>query len=439
MQILKYIIFITLGINMSASVLPKSYSKILSNGLQVVAIPMNNKSNVVSTTIFYKVGSGDEIMGKSGIAHMLEHMNFKSTKNLQEGEFDTTVKEFGGVNNASTGFDYTKYYIKSSSENMGKSMKLFAELMENLNLKNEEFQKERDVVAEERLWRTENSPMGYLYFKLFNALYDYQSYHWTPIGFMQDIQNWNIKDIKDFHKKYYTPSNAILLVAGDIDKKTVFNEASKYFEKIKDKKINNKFYIKEDNSKIQKDIIIEKTSQVEMIAIAFKTDDFRSKDQISLEILSEVLSGGKTSRLYNKIINQEKLASKIYAYDMDLKHSGVFIIIAICTPKTDAKILKKEILKEINILTTTKIKEKELIKIKKNIKADTLFSFSDSMSIADLFGSFYAKGDIKPLLEYEDNIEKIKRQDILNVAKKYFNNPTTVILKNKIQQKVVNQ
>ena len=116
------------------SVLPKYETKVLENGLQIVVIPLHNNSNVIETNIFYKVGSRNEIMGKTGIAHMLEHMNFKSTKNLKAGEFDEIVKKMGGSDNASTSFDYTRYYIKSSTSNLNKSLELFAELMENLNL-----------------------------------------------------------------------------------------------------------------------------------------------------------------------------------------------------------------------------------------------------------------------------------------------------------------
>lgn len=231
---MKLILVLTLILGtLMASSLPKYETQTLENGLQIVVIPMQNNTNVISTDIFYKVGSRNEIMGKTGIAHMLEHMNFKSTKNLKAGEFDKEVKSVGGVNNASTSFDYTHYFIKSSTDNLDKSLNLFAELMQNLNLKDAEFQPERDVVAEERRWRTENSPMGYLYFQLFNNAYVYHPYHWTPIGFMNDIKTWTIKDIKDFHKTYYQPSNAILMVSGDIDPKEVFKKAKKEFGEIK--------------------------------------------------------------------------------------------------------------------------------------------------------------------------------------------------------------
>ena len=278
---------------MAKNSLPKYYEEILDNGLKVIAIPLKNNSNVITTDIFYNVGSRDEVMGKSGIAHMLEHLNFKSTKNLKAGEFDTIVKGFGGVNNASTGFDYTHYYIKSSKKNLSKSLELYADLMENLTLKDEEFQPERDVVAEERRWRTDNSPMGYLYFKLFNNTFTYHPYHWTPIGFMSDIQNWKIEDIRDFHSKYYTPSNAIVIVAGDIEKDEVFKEVKKQFKSIKNTK-NSKNILKdlhtvEPKQDGAKRITIHKDSEVEMLAINFNIPDFLHKDQIALSALSELI------------------------------------------------------------------------------------------------------------------------------------------------------
>ncbi len=218
---------------LAQSALPTHFTETLDNGLQVVVVPLHNKSGVIETNVFYKVGSRNEVMGKSGIAHMLEHLSFKSTKKLKAGEFDEIVKGFGGVNNASTSFDYTRYFIKSSVGNLDKSLELFAELMSNLLLKNDEFLPERNVVAEERLWRTDNSPMGYLYFRFFNTAFTYHPYHWTPIGFMEDIQSWRIEDITSFYNTYYQPQNAIVLVSGDVEPNQVFASASKHFGTLK--------------------------------------------------------------------------------------------------------------------------------------------------------------------------------------------------------------
>jgi predicted Zn-dependent peptidase len=421
------------GVLMGKTNLPKYYEQTLDNGLKVVAIPMENDTGVITTDIFYNVGSRDEIMGKSGIAHMLEHLNFKSTKNLKAGEFDKIVKGFGGVNNASTGFDYTHYYIKSSAKNLDKSLELYAELMQNLTLKDEEFQPERDVVAEERRWRTDNSPMGYLYFRLFNNTYIHHPYHWTPIGFMSDIQNWTIDDIRDFHDKFYTPNNAILLVAGDITKEKVFKTAKKHFTSIKNKysKRDDKLHTIEPKQDGAKRVIVHKDSQVQMLAINFHIPNYLHKDQVALSALSELLSSGKSSRLSELLIDKKQLVNTIYAYNMELKDPGVYLFLAVCNPGVDAKDVEKLIWEEIEKIKQGDVKKSELDKIKINTKSDFIFSLESSSSVASLYGSYMIRGDISPLMNYEQNIENIKKKDIINVANKYLtkNNSTTVILK----------
>ena len=423
------------GVLMGKSNLPKYYEQTLQNGLKVVVIPMKNESEVITTDIFYNVGSRDEIMGKSGIAHMLEHLNFKSTKNLKAGEFDTIVKGFGGINNASTGFDYTHYFIKSSNKNLSKSLELYADLMENLTLKDEEFQPERDVVAEERRWRTDNSPMGYLYFKLFNNTFTYHPYHWTPIGFMNDIQNWDIDDIKDFHKKYYTPNNAMVIVAGDIDKDEVFKTTKKYFAKIKNtfksKNIDDKLHTAEPKQNGAKRVIVHKDSQVQMLAINFHIPDFLHEDQIALSALSELLSSGKSSRLNELLVDKKQLVNTIYAYNMELKDPGVYLFLAVCNPGVEAVDVEKEIWNEIAKIKDGKIKQSEIDKIKINTKSDFIFSLESSSSVVSLYGSHLIRGDITPLMTYEQKIENLKISDIVEVAKKYLTveNSTTMILK----------
>ncbi len=415
-----------------ANSLPKFYTQKLKNGLEIVVIPMNRGSSVITTDIFYKVGSRNEIMGKSGIAHMLEHMNFKSTKNLKAGEFDEIVKGFGGVNNASTGFDYTHYFIKSSSGNLSKSLELFAELMKNLKLSDKEFQPERDVVLEERKWRTDNSPMGYLYFRLFNNAFLYHPYHWTPIGFKEDIKNWTIKDIKDFHKTYYQPNNAIIVVVGDIEPKEVFENAEKYFGNIKNrvKKIPALHQIepKQDGAKR---VYLKKESQSELLAIAFKIPDFKNPDQVALSALSELLSSGKSSKLQQILVDKKRLVNQTYAYNMENKDPGIFLFLAVCNEKVKAEDVEKEFWKIIDDIKNGKITDEEIKKIKTNTKADFIFSMESSSGLASLFGSYYAKGDITPLLEYEKRINALTKEDIIEVAKKYLtkNSSTTVILR----------
>ena len=417
---------------MSANSLPNYYTKNLDNGLQIVAIPMDNNTNVVSVDVFYKVGSRNEVMGKSGIAHMLEHLNFKSTKNLKAGEFDEIVKGFGGVNNAGTSFDYTHYFIKTSSKNTDKSLELFSELMQNLTLNDEEFQPERDVVAEERRWRTDNNPMGYLQFRVFNNTFIYHPYHWTPIGFMDDIKNWTIEDIKDFHSTYYQPQNAIVVVAGDIKKDDVFSYVEKHFKDIKNtKEIPSSIHTVEPKQDGERRAIINKESNVQMLAMTYHIPNFEHEDQIALSALSQLLSSGKSSILQKVLVDEKRLANSVYAYNMELKDPGVFMFMAVANENVDALKIEKEILDIISKIQKGEIKEKELDKLKINTKADFIYSLESSSDVASLFGTYLVRDNIKPLLEYEANLEKLKVEDIVNVAKKYLvkENSTTLILK----------
>lgn len=414
-----------------ASSLPNYESITLKNGMQVVVIPLHNNTGVVSTDIFYKVGSRNEVMGKTGIAHMLEHMNFKSTKHLKAGDFDKEVKSFGGVNNASTSFDYTHYYIKSSTKNMDKSIELYAELMQNLNLKDKEFQPERDVVAEERRWRSENSPMGYLYFNLFNTAYDYHPYHWTPIGFMNDIQTWSIKDIKDFHKTYYQPNNAILLVTGDVNPKDVFKKAKKEFEHIKNSSPIPDVKFVEPIQNAQKRVTLFKDSEVEYLAIAYHIPNFKHEDQVALSAISEILYSGKSSRLYSTLMDQKHLVNSIYAFNMQNTDPGLFIIMATCNTGVDALEVEKIVLEELEKLKTVPVEKEELEKLKINTKAEFIYSLESSTSVAELFGGYLVRGDLSPLLNYEQKLDNIDEKSILDVANRYFDNnkSTTIILK----------
>ncbi|WP_457608132.1 M16 family metallopeptidase [Nitratifractor sp.] len=425
-----------------ANSLPKYFHKTLSNGLEVYAIPLENGTGVITTDIFYKVGSRDEILGKTGIAHMLEHMNFKSTKNLSEGEFDKIVKSHGGINNASTGFDYTHYFIKSSTPNMKMAMDLYAELMQNLKLSDEEFQKERKVVAEERRWRTDNNPIGYLYFRLFNTHYVEHSYHWTPIGFMHDIQHWTIEDIREFHSRFYRPDNAILVVAGDVKPEEVFRTAKESFGEIPkpSRECNCSLIVNNTPAEPPVDgskrvVIHKENNSATTVAIAYSIPDFRHEDQVALSMIAEILSSGKSGRLQSELVQKRQLANQIYGYNMELRDPGVFLSLAVANPGVEAEELEKAILEQIERIKKEGVTKEELDKVRLNTKVDFIHELESSSSTADLFGSYLARGDLKPLLEYEENLDKITPEKVREVARKYFDETrsTTIIMRSKQQ------
>lgn len=304
--------------------------------------------------------------------------------------------------------------------------------MQNLTLNDEEFQPERDVVAEERRWRTDNNPMGYLQFRVFNNTFIYHPYHWTPIGFMDDIKNWTIEDIKDFHSTYYQPQNAIVVVAGDIKKDDVFSYVEKHFKDIKNtKEIPSSVHTVEPKQDGERRAIINKESNVQMLAMTYHIPNFEHEDQIALSALSQLLSSGKSSILQKVLVDEKRLANSVYAYNMELKDPGVFMFMAVANENVDALKIEKEILDIISKIQKGEIKEKELDKLKINTKADFIYSLESSSDVASLFGTYLVRDNIKPLLEYEANLEKLKVEDIVNVAKKYLvkENSTTLILK----------
>ncbi|TWO19753.1 insulinase family protein [Campylobacter hyointestinalis] len=411
--------------------LPKFKKITLENEFEIYHTPLNLGSNVISIDLFYKVGSRNETMGKSGIAHMLEHLNFKSTKTRKAGEFDEIVKGFGGVNNASTGFDYTHYFIKCSNANLDKSLELYADIMENLALKDDEFQTERDVVLEERRWRTDNNPIGLMYFRLFNNAFIYHPYHWTPIGFFRDIENWNIEDIKAFWQTYYQPKNAFLMITGDCDEKTAFEYGIKHFSKIKNRKDIPNFYFKEPEQNGEKKVILHKDSDVEMLGLAYKIPPFNHKDQIALDALSNYLSSGKSSILQKKLMDELNLVNQIYAYRIDCKDEGLFVFLAVCNPEIDASKVEIELLNLIEQTKQELIGDDELFKIKNSLRSELVYSLTSASKLANLYGSYIARGDIEPLYELENASESLNSQGIKDIANRYFvsKNLTTIILK----------
>ncbi|CZE48224.1 M16 family metallopeptidase [Campylobacter geochelonis] len=411
--------------------LPKFEKITLENELEVYHIPLNLGSDVISIDLFYKVGSRNETMGKSGIAHMLEHLNFKSTKTRKSGEFDKIVKGFGGVNNASTGFDYTHYFIKCSKSNLDTSLELYADIMANLNLLDEEFRPERDVVLEERLWRTDNNPSGYLFFRLYNTAFIYHPYHWTPIGFKDDIKNWSIEDIREFHAKFYQPKNAVLLISGDISKDEAFKYAKKHFNDIKNScevPVLHTFEPKQDG---EKTAILHKDSEVEILAMAYKIPPFTHKDNVALDAISEYLTNGKSAILNRILVDEKELLNQVETYNMAGIDENLFIIFAICNPDVKAQSVKAEILEILNTLKENELEDDDLTKIKNSVKAQFVYSLDSASKVASLYGKYIVQGNLEELFNLQDRVNELNKDDIKTVFNRYFNNAnlTTMILR----------
>jgi predicted Zn-dependent peptidase len=248
---------------------------------------------------------------------------------------------------------------------------------------------------------------------------------------MNDILTWTIDDIREFHKTYYQPNNAILIVTGDVDPKEVFKSAKKAFGKIKNNGEIPKVKFVEPEQDGAKRVIVHKDSEVEMLAITFHIPDFKDKDQVTLSVISEILFSGKSSRLYKELVDKKRLVNSVYAYNMENIDPGLFIFMATCNPGVKAETVEAEIIKQIDLMKTTMVTKAELNKVKINTKADFIYSLESSTSVANLYGSYLVRGDISPLMTYEEDVTKVTAKKVQAAAKKYFNfdKSTTLILK----------
>ncbi|MFW6307412.1 MAG: M16 family metallopeptidase, partial [Campylobacterales bacterium] len=251
------------------------------------------------------------------------------------------------------------------------------------------------------------------------------------IGFMDDILNWRIEDIKEFHSMFYQPKNAIVVVAGDIDKDEVFSRAKKWFGKIENKGDIREVYQVEPIQDGAKEVYIQRDNEVDIIALAFKIPNFEHKDQVALSAISEILSAGKSSRLIKNLVDKKKLVNQISAYNLELKDPSVFVVAAVCNEGVEAEDVKKEILKELDKIKKGKVTQQELDIVKINAKADFVFGLESSSSVADLYGGYFAKGNIEPLFRYEESLNALSLKEIEEVANRYFdkNIMSVVILK----------
>ncbi|WP_300964633.1 pitrilysin family protein, partial [uncultured Helicobacter sp.] len=240
-------------------------------------------------------------------------------------------------------------------------------------------------------------------------------------------------DIASFYHTYYQPQNAIILVSGDVNPNEVFESATKHFAPLKNTVPIPEVKTKEPRQDGIRRSIVKKDSQVEFLAMGYKIPNFLSKDQVALSAIGDILSGGKSSILSKELVDKQQIASSVYAYNMELKDDGVFLIMATAKQGIKAESIEKEVYKVLENLKQGKITQEELEKVKINTRASFIYGLENASSVAGLFGSYLVRGDISPLLSYERDINALSIDKIKEVANKYFveDSLNVVILRDK--------
>jgi zinc protease len=406
---------------------PSSFT--LDNGMQVVVVP-DHRAPVVTHMVWYKVGAADEAPGKSGIAHLFEHVMFKQTKNIGPEEFTSIVQRSGGQLNAFTSWDYTAYFERVHKDQLGKMMELEAERMVNLIINDDPkgpFISERDVVKEERRQRIENNPGALLQEMVLSEFWKGHPYEITVIGLMDEVAALTPQDGLEFYKEYYSPENAILVVAGDVTEEDVRVLAEEHYGPIEPTgeahsarkwqpvaPLAETKLITHSDPKVRQPV----WSRYYM-GTSFKRDPDTA---LALEVGLEVLGGGMTSRLYQSLVEDQKLAINIATFAWTTLHDeGPAVIYGTPVEGVTLEALDAAVMAEVEKILAEGFTEAEVVRARNKLAASAIYQQDSQSSMANHYGANLALGfTLEEIASYPDEVRQVTPEQALAAVRAVF-------------------
>ena len=401
----------------------------LPNGLHVI-LHQDNSAPVVTTSVMYHVGAKDEAAGRTGFAHFFEHLLFEGTKNIKRGEWFKLVSSNGGSNNANTSPDRTYYYETFPSNNEQLGLWMEAERLRHPIINQIGVDTQREVVKEEKRLRMDNQPYGGLFNAILTTLFKKHPYKGTVIGSMEDLNSAKLEEFNAFFKKYYIPNNATLVVAGDIKPEQTKKWINEYFGSIpKGTPITRNFPKETPITQEFEETIYDANIQIPAYIFAYRTPAGNERDAYILSMLGSYLSKGKSSVLYKKLVDNEKKALAVEAFNLGLVDHSIFAFFAIPMGNTSKDVLKKDIDAEIKKLQTDLISEEDYQKLQNQVENDFVNANSSVEGIANtLADSYLLKGNTNLINEEINIYRSITREDLRNAARKYLNSNQRAII-----------
>jgi len=397
----------------------------LNNGFEVILFE-KRELPFVSINIWYKVGSANEIRGKTGLAHLFEHMMFQGSKNVPKEMHFRYIQETGGSLNASTSFDRTNYFEKLPANELELALWLESDRMGFFidSLDQKKLDNQKSVVLNERLERYDNQPYGLAWEKMLGNLYpENHPYNWPTIGFYKDIESYNMDDVSSFFKKYYSPSNATIVVGGNFEIDYVRSLLEKYFGEIKNDVRPEQLHYKPAGLNETKFITFKDKVNLERLYLGWPTQNAFNEDDAALDIFSDVLTGSKNARLTRKLIYDLQIAQDVNSMQFSGKYGGHFMIVATAKPGKSLDEIKKIILDEISFVTNQGISKQELIRSKNVIKSNFIYSLQNIDTITDLLNLYNFYIGEPNSFNYDSNrYNNCDESKIQEVAAKYFSN-----------------
>lgn len=394
----------------------KEYS--LTNGMKILLIPDGSQSNMI-VNIVYKVGSKDEGYGEKGMAHLLEHMLFKSTKNL--GDIKKQLSDKGGAANGTTYYDRTNYFeiFPSNDENLKWAINMEADRMINATILQSDLDKEFSVVRNE-FEIGENQPSGVLMDKVFSTAYMWHNYGNSTIGSKEDIERVKANTLRKFYEKYYQPDNAVLLIGGKFDENNALKYVTEYFANLpKPTRELGGTYTVEPPQDGEKTIVLNRAGESKLVAAAYHTAAYADKDYAALAALSEILSANPSGYLYKNLVETQKV-SNIWAYSPEVRDPGMMYFNFDVPKDKDLNVTENLVKTELDKIATNNYTQEDLTRAKSKLLkqiADRKNNTIDyTISLTEIIGA----GNYKLGFLYRDHVEKLTLADIKNVAQKYF-------------------
>jgi zinc protease len=396
------------------------FETVLPNGLKVILLE-NNRAPLITFQVWYRVGSRNEEWGKTGLSHMLEHMMFKGTQKVGPEEFSRIIQENGGNDNAFTSRDYTAYFENLSSDRVQVSLDLESDRMQDLMLREEDFRTERMVVMEERRMRTEDNPQAFLMEQVESTAFQISPYHWPTIGWQEDIARFTVEDVKKYYHTYYHPDNAFLVVVGDFRKEDLLPRIERAFGTLPKGIAPNQEKDIDPKQTGERRIFTKKEAQLPFFVMGYHVPNLPEPDSYALEVVATILSGGKSSRLYQGLVQVKQLV-----LDADADHSllsrdpSLFYLSAQPLPGKEVAEVEKALNEEIERLQKELIGEGELEKAKNQLESSFIYGQDSLFFQAMLLAQCEITLGWRAIDDYIPSIRKVNAQDIQRVTRQYL-------------------
>lgn len=398
----------------------------LSNGMRVI-VKEDHRSPTVAHMVWYRTGSVDENIGVTGVAHVLEHMMFKGTKTIPPGNFSKKVAAIGGRENAFTSNDYTAYFQQIEKSHLAEVMRLEADRMQNLELTEEEFKKEIQVIMEERRLRTDDKPPSLLYEQFMATALNSAANRHPVIGWMNDLKNMRYQDTRDWYDQWYTPKNAVLIVVGDVNPAEVFTLANQIYGQIPAKEVPLRKLKLEPEQKGRRYFELKAPGENTMVIMGWKmpkieSSEFESIEPFAIDVLTGILDGNQNARLNRQLVIDKKMVSSVgTGYEANLRGQSMMTVSGVLLPNKTPQMFEKEIKRILMDIAQNGVKPEELQRIKIAVMASQVYKKDSVFGQAMEIGQLEMQGiSWKKIDTINDKLQSVTSEQVQAVVKKYI-------------------